>query len=536
VLSGRERSRTRVVCKANSLDLLKRSIQHARKHGYLLRPTDRRHISKKRAAELLRINKALARMCKFHEIQTAVNAAGNNGRVVIMPGLYTEPTARKNPTPDHRCDNLREKNDRGESNAVSYKYQYKCPHDQNLIAVMGRAPGKGKDPSEPREDRHGIPNVGPCVRCNLQMQGSGVGPDDVIVDAGNVKSGNHAPIDPVKDVGIRADRADGFVLRNLTVRHAGEHDIYILETDGYLTDRTKTFYAGEYGILTFVEDHGRMQNCEAAGNGDSGVYPGASAPTRDQYRPGDGPRFSQEIRWCDSHHNALGYSGTDGDAVHIHNNHFFDNAEGWSTDVFTAAGHPGFPSRDTVVEHNNFYSNNFNPYVKGSDVEPSVPVPVGAGLWIAGGNRETVRFNRFWDNWRRGTMLFAVPDATVCADQHQAGCDPKKVSTSFNNRFYGNIMGVAPNGATKPNGTDFWWDSMVGNTGNCWYGNIPASGRQITMSPNPLPDCNGGRNPSSSIGTGTAPQNQAELANCLGDIEFDTSTCPWFKTPPKPSG
>ena len=46
------------------------------------------------------------------------------------------------------------------------------------------------------------------------------------------------------------------MLRNLTVRHAREHDIYILETDGYLFDRFKTFYAGGYGVLTFVEDHG----------------------------------------------------------------------------------------------------------------------------------------------------------------------------------------------------------------------------------------------------------------------------------------
>ena len=46
-----------------------------------------------------------------------------------------------------------------------------------------------------------------------------------------------------KDVGIRADRADGFVLRNVKVRHAAEHDIYVLESDGYLLDRFKTFYA-----------------------------------------------------------------------------------------------------------------------------------------------------------------------------------------------------------------------------------------------------------------------------------------------------
>ena len=86
----------------------------------------------------------------------------------------------------------------------------------------------------------------------------------------------------------------------------------------------------------------------------------------------------------------------------MHHNNFYDNALGFTTDVFTAAGHPGFPQDSDLVENNNFYSNNFNPYVQGSDVKPSVPVPVGTGMWIAGGNANVVRNNRFWDNWRRG--------------------------------------------------------------------------------------------------------------------------------------
>ena len=55
----------------------------------------------------------------------------------------------------------------------------------------------------------------------------------MIVDAGRVESGDKRPAASRKDVGIRVDRADGFVLRNFKVRHANEHDIYILESDGY---------------------------------------------------------------------------------------------------------------------------------------------------------------------------------------------------------------------------------------------------------------------------------------------------------------
>ena len=59
----------------------------------------------------------------------------------------------------------------------------------------------------------------------------------------------------MKDVIIRADRADGFVVRNLTTRGAVEHGIYIEETDGYRIERTKMFWAADYGNLTFTSGH-----------------------------------------------------------------------------------------------------------------------------------------------------------------------------------------------------------------------------------------------------------------------------------------
>ena len=534
--------RTRVVCKKGSLKKAKRSIRRARKSGYDIRPTDHRALSRKRAKKLRKVNKRLYKRCKFSEIQPAVTKSRNNDRVVVMPGVYTEPTARSKPTNDPACDQYEITNDKSQAGAVSYAYQVNCPNDQNLIAVIGRALGPGTDPQPPLDDRRGIPNLGPCIRCNLQIEGSGVSADDVVVDAGRVESGNGGPANPVKDVGSRADRADGFVLRNMTFRHAAEHGIYVLEAEGFVLDRFKAFHIHEYGVLTFVGDHGLMQNCEAAGAGDAGLYPGSSADTGNQRAPGTEFRYSQEIRYCDMHHNAAGYSGTSGNAVHVHHNNFFDNALGFTTDVFTAAGHPGFPQDSDLVENNDFYSNNFNPYAPGSDVTPTVPFPVGTGMWIAGGNDNQVRNNRFWDNWRRGTMLFAVPDATVCNDPsiQLAGCSPGQVSTSFRNRFHGNQMGVSPSGKSEPNGTDFWWDHFLGNTGNCWFSNSAAQGKSITTSPpSPaLPDCNNGQNPGMSVGLGIpGAANEAELGQCLASFStggYDPATCPWFKTPPKP--
>ena len=528
---------TRVVCQPDSLKRLVGSVIRARARGYDIRPFDHRRLSWFEAARLLGINVALWHRCDYRQIQPAVTASGNNDRVVVMPGLYTEPTARSKPTNDPACAQYKITNDKNQPEAVSYAYQFHCPNDQNLIAVIGRALGPGTDPVPPLEDRRGIPNLGRCIRCNFQIEGSGVSADDVVVDAGRVASGNKGPANPVKDVGIRADRADGFVLRNMTFRHAAEHGIYVLETEGFVLDRFKAFWNEEYGVLTYVGDHGLVQNCEAAGSGDAGLYPGSSAEGGEQRTPGTPFRYTQQFRLCDMHHNAGGYSGTDSNSVRFDHNNVYDNALGFTTDVFTAAGHPGFPQDSDLIDHNNFFSNNFNPYLPGSDVEPTVPLPVGTGLWIAGGNANVIRDNRFWNNWRRGAMMFAVPDAFVCDDPDNQipGCDPAETNTSFRNSFHDNLMGVAPNGGHLPNGQDFWWSDWPGTTGNCWYQN--RSYKPITTHPSPLPNCNNGQNPALSVGDGDA-EATAELLNCLtatDNPDPNHPTCSWFRTPPKPT-
>ncbi len=540
------RGETRVVCKANSLQLLGRSIRRARRQGFDIRPTDHRRLSPKRARGLRRINRELAEMCRYRQIQPAVTASGNNDRVVVMPGVYAEPAARKKPTDDPRCDEYEIDNDRNQTGAVSYEYQFRCPNDQNLIAINGRLPGRGEDPQPPQWDRHGIPNLGRCIRCNLQLEGSGVSADDVVVDSGRVKAGNGGPsgIGSKKDVAIRADRADGFVLRNITARHSHEHTIYVLETDGYILDRFKSYYPGEYGVLTFTSDHGIIQNCEAAGAGDAGLYPGSAPDTGEQRARGTPYRYNTQVRRCDMHHNVAGYSGTAANAVWIHHNNIYGNALGFTTDVFTAAGHPGYPQDSDLVERNDFYSNNFNPYDEDSDVEPTIPVPVGTALWIAGGNNNTLRRNRFWSNWRRGIMIFAVPDSLVCGpseENKQKGCNPNAFfdsSTSHRNEVHHNTFGVAPGGASKPNGTDLWWDKFPNNTANCWYLNRAAPGKQVTTDPPDLPDCNNGRNPEQSVGGPGLDENENELLQCFSSFtaseDYDPATCPWFATPPRP--
>ncbi len=544
-VAGARRKYRGAVRRNPSIRRLRASLESVRRHGYKLRPSQRAiRMSRRARRRLLRFNEKLLTKCKTRRrIQAAVNASGNNDRIVIMPGVYTEPESRKAPTDDPRCASLRQQNDEQSSAALSYAYQSKCPNDQNLIALMGHRVGPGADPQPPRWDRHGIPNLGGCIRCNVQIEGSGPKPDDVVIEAGRTQSGNGAPIRAAKDVAIRADRADGFVLANVNTRHAREHNIYVLESDGYKLERFKTYYAGEYGVLTFTSDHGVIRDCDAAGHGDAALYPGSAADTGEETNEGR-RRLNQEITRCDMRHSSAGYSGTAANAVWLHHNNFYDNALGFSTDVFTASGHPGFPQDSDLIENNNFYSNNFNPYVAGSDVEPTIPVPVGTGLWIAGGNNNVVRRNRFWNNWRRGAMLFAVPDSVVCGPgaggNEQKGCSAGKISTSFRNKFDANVMGRNPSNGRDPNGTDFFWDSFLNNTNNCWTSNIGKDGnaasvtRQTGLSvggptPSSLPN-----NCATSRGLG-GPSQESELLACFADFTAgDKQNCPWFKTPAEP--
>mgnify|MGYP006177050931 CR=1 FL=1 len=103
----------------------------------------------------------------------------------------------------------------------------------------------------------------------------------------------------------------------------------------------------------------------------------------------------------------------------ITKNNFYGNTTGIATDSLFAGGHPGYPQDGAVFEDNKIYSNNFNSFEAGSDVEPRVPVPVGTGIFIAGGNGNEIRGNRIWDNWRRGTMLINVPDSL--SDEKRVG-------------------------------------------------------------------------------------------------------------------
>lgn len=583
-ITGAGPGRVLVVCQgrkgAQSLAALNASVDRARTKGFKLRPSQPTiRLSGFEAAKLRLINTVLAHRCTYDSVQEAVFDAGNNDRIVIMPGVYTEPASRAKPTNDPTCDPSLLQADASGDLAPSYKYQVTCPNDQNLIFVQGRAV-VGDPPATPRSNRQGIPEqeLGPCVRCNLQIEGSGVKPEDVILDAGTdyqgsgpgAKPGGHA-----KDVVLKVDRADGFVGRNFLTRGAREHGFYNEEVDGILLDRTKFFWNADYGHLSFTSDHNVVQNCEGFGAGDAVIYPGASPETGSQatdFYP-DAPRVNTVIRGCDLHGSALGYSGSMGNAVRITQNHIYGNMTGISSDTVSAAGHPGFPADSSQIDGNYIYANNLNLYTADPAVDPLVAVPIGTGILYAGMNDARVHDNFIFDNWRDGAMLFSVPDQFTHGGGAEGDIFPgvscpfapaSGVSTSCGNRFFRNSVGRAPNGfrfpsevgmfgnvhahddanPKKPNGNDFWWGEFFSDVtvGNCWFDNTGVdrtaasvtgpgeAGRLPGLAPQLLPsDCE----------TSTGNDDLAKLqyvTECANGPDTDTgpTDCDWWSTPAEP--
>ncbi|MBI4260263.1 MAG: right-handed parallel beta-helix repeat-containing protein, partial [Actinobacteria bacterium] len=393
---------------------------------------------------LRRQNLALLGECRrrgFEHVQQAVDAVREPGtRILVLPGVYREEPSLGPLSPE--CAALEDER------PLSYEQQAACPHTDNLIAIFGDGPD---------ED---IACDGPL--CGLQIEGTGRRPEDVVIE-GDFQKLNL----------IRADRADGVYFRNFTVQHAPFNGIYVIETDGFAIDRVVGRWTDEYGFLTFASDHGLYVDCEAYGNGDSGIYPGSAADLH-------GVRPAIEITRCRSHHNALGYSGTAGNSVYVHDNDFYANSTGASMDSFFP-DHPGLPQDSATFVNNRIWGNNQDYYENWRNgtcdrpsaergyeqgvVCPVVPLPVGTGILVAGGNDNLFAENWIFDNWRFGTMLFWVP--AIFREEP----DPaKQHDTSHFNRHIGNSMGISPTGEVRPNGTDFWWDEE--GAGNCWEANV----------------------------------------------------------------
>ena len=463
-------------------------------------------------------NEALLAECEYEHIQAAVDAVTTQGsNIYVLPGVYREEPSWNPPCAEGY-----------DGGVVDYAQIQSCGEVLNLVTIAGDT-----DPATREVE------CGPL--CDLQVEGTGTRMEDVVLRGGFDEDG-----DWIKHNGMKADRADGIIVRNMSFELFRENALYVHETDGYLLDEVNARYNDLYGILTFASDHGVISNCDTSYNGDSGIYPGSAADVNNESTTtGSLDRYSVEIFGCRTHHNALGVSGTAANSVWFHDNSVDHNQAGYVTDSFVG-GHPGMPQDHAWLENNRIFANNNNyvaefvhsgvcakkPSERGHDkgtVCPVFPVPVGTGVLIAGGNYNFVDQNQIFDNWRAGVKLLWVPGA-IRGDLGVLD----QLDTSNGNHFTANSLGAHPDGFVQPNGYDFEWDEQ--GVGNCWSDNTSSTGEvtsDLTIYPE-LPAC-----PEGSLSSAGNAAKTAQMAPCATyhrEDEPDPVGCDWFDNPVEPPG
>lgn len=429
----------------------------------------------------------------YRHLQAAVDAVRQPGtNIKILPGIYYEEPSLE--PPSEACQNTWNTAPKGkvyESFPIlTWDQQLGCPTLTNLVAVLGKK--------------------------NLQIEGTGAHREDVIIDAQFKKLNT-----------IRADNSDGVYFKNMTAQRSEFNAFYIIETDGFVVDDTLGRWNDEYGFLTFAVDHGLYTDCEGYGNGDSAFYPGA-ASNINKDKGHDVERYAVEIRNCWGHHNLLGYSGTAGDSVWVHDSKFTDNTTGVATDS-AFPDHPGMPQNHAKFERNVIANNNTDYYKYILDgtckkpfkdrgyedgvVCPAVGLPVGGGIVNPGGN-----YNIWRDNWIYGNNYAGFVTSYVPAFVRNETEWEKQFDTSHHNRYVGNKMGIDENGNSKPNGLNFWWDGQ--GFDNCWTDMSETNIRT-------LPSC-GGVGTHRYFGEVAATLKMLECADYSRGDQRIPSGCDWY--------
>jgi hypothetical protein len=326
---------------------------------------------------------------------------------------------------------------------------------------------------------------------------------------------------PIGRNGIVVSKADNVSIENLTVcnflRGTGDSGNEIWWNGGadsgtigmrgyrgrYLT-ATSTYFGGgstaaQYGIFSSdAQGPARWDNVYASNFSDSGMYVGACMQVCDI-----------TITHAHMQYSSLGYSGTNsGGAVVVAYSEFDHNQDGFDTNT-QIAGDPPAPQNGAcpggaispithttscwVFMHNYVHDNN----------DPNVPqtgessqAPTGTGMTVAGGQNDTVMYNRFENNGAWGALFIPFPDdgtpdpGQTCAgtggnELGPLGCvyDPQGNALLHNsfehNGFFGN-----------PSNSDFGQIVLsAGKPQNCFAGNTFPDGSAPTDLEQVQPTC-----------------------------------------------
>ena len=305
---------------------------------------------------------------------------------------------------------------------------------------------------------------------------------------GNVKDPTKVIIDANGKLnGVMINGANDVTVQGITTHSYFANGFFAVNVDGYVMDHLRAYGGAKtgsnsYGLYAFNSVGGTMTNDEAYYNTDAGFYIGQT-PVQVKPKP-------TIVKNISSWGNILGWSGTNMRYVTITKSYFFNNATGLVPNALVSELYP--PEEDNTITGNDIYWNNYN-YLKASafpKVAPGtngIPYPIGVGILLFGGRRQTISKNRIFGNWGAGVGMIEQITMGPGGSYDKSLPVGEKAWKLRDNKVTGNVMG---NGGKDLNGRDLAYDGS--GSGNCFSDNklSPGVANLPTFSLEAFPTCN----------------------------------------------
>jgi len=296
----------------------------------------------------------------------------------------------------------------------------------------------------------------------IRFVGNPKAPQKVVLEGGGRKQN-----------GIFVNGADQVSIRGFKAQNYRANGFFLTNVVGYTVRDVIAAKSGVYGVYAFNSKGGTMRDSEAYYHSDAGFYIGQ---TPAQVKP-----IRSVVKNVESWGNPIGFSATNMRYVTITGSRFYNNGIGVVPNALDSEKFP--PAEDNIIRGNEIFWNNFN-FHAGAPFEPKnsgvVPlVPVGTGLLLLGGRRNTVEGNKIFGNYAIGV---AAVEGILLEDNPQA-------RALVGNVVRDNAFGLD---GTDLNGRELAYDGN--GTDNCFGSNtgvsvtIPADGS--TLSPCPFAGAN----------------------------------------------
>jgi parallel beta-helix repeat protein len=257
-----------------------------------------------------------------------------------------------------------------------------------------------------------------------------------------------------EDYGIVVqDGADGFALKNMTIRDFTQRALFMTYVDGFLLSHVTVISNGEFGLFSEFCKNGLIEHCEGTGHTETPVFVGQST--------------NVTISQNKSYANVIGFEVENSSYITLDKNHASDNAVGIM--CLLVPGRITKESSNITITKNQVRENNHPNFSAPPEMESVLPA--GVGILILGVNNSLVQDNLVTKNQFTGVAVISTLVMALLANlppEAFADIEPNPDGVKVVSNLVKNNGAVPPAGLPFP-GVDLLWDGS-GN-GNCWSRN-----------------------------------------------------------------